>query len=80
MWSFIQQLLLHGCFLVVLYTVSYANRNPYSYPQIDHLRNFFFDSNNPTQNYLQVFLLLSFINLYMVDMNRYQQLMTIGHG
>jgi len=55
MWSFIQHLLFYSCFLCTLYGVSYANRNPNSYQEVHHLRQFFL---NPTHNYMKVVFFL----------------------
>jgi hypothetical protein len=58
MWSFVRQLLIYSCYLSILYAVSYANRNPHSYQQVQHLQNFFLNSHNSTYNYTKVFLFI----------------------
>jgi hypothetical protein len=61
MWSFVQQLLIYSCYLSILYAVSYANRNPHSYQQVQHLRNFFLNSHNSTYNYMKVLFFWFFL-------------------
>ena len=56
MWTYIRHLVIYSFYLSVLYIVSYANRNPNSYQQVDHLRNYFLNPNNATHNYMKVFL------------------------
>jgi hypothetical protein len=40
MWSFIRKVSTYGCFLAVLYTITYSNLNPDGFNQVNHLQKF----------------------------------------
>ncbi len=61
MWSIIREVLTYLCFVWILYVISYANRDGNSFRQVDHLRQFFLNSRQPTNDYTKVRTLSSFV-------------------
>ncbi|CAF4050924.1 unnamed protein product, partial [Adineta steineri] len=53
MWSMIKELLLYLCFITVLYTIIYSNRDLNSFLQVNHSRKFFFNSRQINCDYTQ---------------------------
>ncbi len=62
MWSIIRETFIYLCFLSLLCIVTYSNRQPNSFLQVDHLRKYFLNLRQIDSDYTEVsFLIRSFI-------------------
>ena len=54
MWSIIREFFVYICFIWILYVISYTNRDNNGFLQVNHLRNFFLNTNNYSYDFTKV--------------------------
>ena len=82
MWSIIQEVLTHLCFLWILYTLSYSNRNENAFRQVNHLRQFFLNLEHDNHDYTKVKLFFFLLKIVQMKdyIDRLCRFMIIGIG
>jgi hypothetical protein len=81
MWSILREIFSYLCFLWIVYTLSYSNRDNNAFVQVNHLRNYFLNIGHNRYDYTKVrilFFLKTFSKKF--DIDRLYQLMNIGIG
>ena len=54
MWSILREISIYLSFLAMLYVVSYSNRDPNAYLEVEHLRKLFLNSRQIDRSYTKV--------------------------
>ena len=54
MWKYIWKMLINIVFVTVMYIVSYTNRDSNAILQVQHLKQFFFNTRSSTNNFSEV--------------------------
>jgi hypothetical protein len=71
MWSIIREIFINICFLVLLSTLIYSNRQSNSFLQVQHLQKYFLNTREIDNNYLEVCFFLICLNekQFLIDFN-----------
>ena len=54
MYSVLREILSCCCFIVIVYLISYSNRNTNSFLQVNHLRHYFLNIGRSTDDFTKV--------------------------
>lgn len=54
MWTMLREICVYLFFLLLLYLVTYSNRHPHAFEQVDHLRKYFLNSRQSELDYTKI--------------------------
>jgi hypothetical protein len=80
MHSIIREIVTYCCFIWMIYTLSYANRNSNAFLQVNHLRQYFLNIGNAANDYSHVSVHQERERDLNVSSIRLRPFMITGHG